>query len=90
MSKKRIDGFNILGTKKSLKCPEYCHYCGNDKIIGIEILGAIDEPLIWECSHCGNHMLKFTKEKTEKLLQKAPEIDTTMEEWNSIWQGKPN
>ena len=90
MSDKRIKGFNIKGTKQSLECPKYCYYCGNDHIIGIEIIGAIEEALIWECSLCNSHMLKFSEEKTERLLQKAPELDITMEEWEKTWQGKPN
>tara|TARA_R110002074_G_scaffold16068_3_gene54097 strand:+ start:598 stop:870 length:273 start_codon:yes stop_codon:yes gene_type:complete len=90
MNKKRIDGFNIRGKKQSLNQPEYCYRCVSDDIAGIEIIGAMEEPLIWECNSCGNHMLKFSEEKTEKLLQRAPEISLTTEEWNSAWQGKPN
>ena len=90
MSEKRINGFNIKGTKQSLEQPDYCYYCGDDIIIGVEIIGALEEPLIWECSNCGEHMLKFSEKRTEQLLQKAPELDLTIEEWNLIWQGKPN
>ena len=90
MSNKRIKSFNIKGTKQSLDCPEYCYYCGSDNIVGIEIIGAIEEPLIWECSSCKSHMLKFSESKTENLLKEAPELDITMEEWEVAWQGKPN
>lgn len=90
MSKERIKGFSIKGTKSSLETPNNCYYCGSDDIVGVEILGALDEPLIWECGHCGEHMLKYDREKTKKLLDKAPELDITKEEWELAWQGKPN
>jgi hypothetical protein len=35
-------------------------------------------------------MLKFTREKTKRLLDKAPELDITQEEWELAWQEKPN
>ena len=89
-TKKRIDGFNIQGTKRAEKCPDECYYCGSKDIIGIEIIGAFDEPLIWECTHCNEHMLRFTRAKTERLLQSAPEIDITEEEWERAWLEGPN
>jgi len=91
MHKKRIDGFNIQGTKVSIKEPKECYYCGSKDIIGIEIIGArIEEPIVWECKHCNEHMLRFSRAKTEKLLQDAPEIDITQEEWEEAWASGPN
>ncbi len=88
--KKRIDGFNIQGTKRTDKCPEECYYCGSKDIIGIEIIGTIQEPLIWECTHCNEHMLRFTRAKTERLLNAAPQIEITEEDWEKAWQEGPN
>jgi hypothetical protein len=88
--KKRIDGFNIQGTKISRECPEECYYCGSDNIIGIEVIGALDGPIIWECQHCKEHMLKFTRNKTEKLLQQAPEIEISEKDWEEAWVNGPN
>ena len=89
-TKKRIDGFNIQGTKISKEEPLECYYCGCDDIIGIEIIGAIEGPIIWECKHCNEHMLRFTRTKTERLLQSAPEIDITQKEWEEAWANGPN
>ena len=90
MADKRIDGFNIQGTKISKECPEECYYCGSSNVVGIEITGAGDSPIIWECGHCKEHMLKFSKAKTERLLQSAPEIDITEQEWEEAWANGPN
>ena len=90
MADKRIDGFNIQGTKISKECPEECYYCGSSNMVGIEIIGAGDSPIIWECGHCKEHMLKFSKAKTERLLQSAPEIDITEQEWEEAWANGPN
>jgi len=88
---KRIDGFNIQGNKISKEEPLECYYCGCDDIMGIEIIGvSIDEPIIWECKHCNEHMLRFSRAKTERLLQGAPEIDITKEEWEEAWANGPN
>lgn len=90
MSRDRIKGFKIQGDKTSQDVPDHCYYCGSDYVVGIEIIGSIQEPLIWECGHCGEHMLKFTREKTKRLLDKAPELDITQEEWELAWQQIPN
>jgi hypothetical protein len=90
MSNKRIDGFNIQGKKVSKEEPTECYYCGSEKIIGIEVIGAIEEPVIWECGHCKEHMLRFSRAKTERLLQSAPEIDITEREWEEAWANGPN
>ena len=90
MATKRIDGFNIQGTKISSDEPSECYYCGSENIIGVEVIGAIDGPIIWECGHCKEHMLRFSRAKTERLLESAPQIDLTEKEWEEAWANGPN
>jgi len=89
-NKKRIEGFNIQGSKISRDTPTECYYCGSDDIVGVEIIGLLNEPIIWECRHCNEHMLKYSRAKTERLLQSAPTVDITKEQWEEAWANGPN
>lgn len=88
--KRRIDAFSIQGTKESKEEPSYCYYCGSKYIVGIEVIGTIDEPLIWECQSCNENMLRFSKAKTEKLLNDAPQVEITEKDWEEAWLNGPN
>ena len=86
----RIDKFGLKGTKSTKHKPDYCYYCGGADISGIEIIGTLDEILIWQCDNCEEYMLRFDKKTTAKYLNKAPSIDITEDDWDKAWQGKPN
>lgn len=87
---KRIEYFGIKGNKVSFKSPDYCYHCGSEKIAGVEVIGAYDGVLLWECVSCGENMLRFSEKETEKLLENAPSIEIEDHEWEKAWQGLPN
>jgi|TARA_R100001530_G_scaffold136177_2_gene115633 hypothetical protein len=56
------------------KKPKFCSHCGFDRVGGIEVLGACNDSLLWECCCCGLRMLKFSKERTLDYLNKARDV----------------
>jgi len=88
------DIFNKLdfkGTKKWKKePPEVCPYCSGEEIQGVEILGAFDGPLFWECNKCAERMLRFTKQTTIKHLEKTVDLFVDLEGLARIWEQPPN
>jgi len=85
--------FNIglqEGDKPQLHQPESCPHCGEEHIKGIEVLGATEGVLYWECSHCLECMPRFTKEKTIRFLQKTQELFIDLERLAYIWEELPN
>ena len=51
--------------------PDHCPDCHCDEVIGVEIMGAKDGVLLWECEGCDKMFLKYTPDKTEIELQSA-------------------
>jgi len=86
----RLRKFELRGNKSTDTVPDHCYYCGGLSIVGIEIIGALEEILIWQCDDCHEYMLRFDEKTTEKYLNRAPTIDITEDEWDNIWQGQPN
>ena len=50
----------------------------------IEVLGAIDEPILWGCLKCDALFLKFSRSKTEVLLANAMGLWTNPQDWGYI------
>tara|TARA_R100000687_G_C6306804_1_gene98542 strand:- start:141 stop:416 length:276 start_codon:yes stop_codon:yes gene_type:complete len=86
----RLEKFELKGTKSTKSKPEHCYYCGGLEVSGIEIIGALEDILIWQCDSCEEYMLRFNKMITEQYLNQAPAIDITEDDWDKVWQGKPN
>ena len=61
--------------------PFSCPHCHSKEIIGIEVMGADEGVLLWECSECNCVYLKFDKEITEHELQEAKVYWTNKEDW---------
>jgi Zn ribbon nucleic-acid-binding protein len=61
--------------------PKICPHCQADGIIGVEVMGAEEHVLLWECSECQCVYLKFDKDVTEKELQEAREYWTNPDDW---------
>ncbi|MBE24776.1 MAG: hypothetical protein CMM33_05090 [Rhodospirillaceae bacterium] len=57
---------------------------------GVEILGAIDGPLFWECAKCGDRFLRFTKATTIGYLDKTKDLYIDLEGFDKIWEQIPN
>ena len=64
--------------------PDACPHCQSNEIIGIEIMGAKEGILLWECEECEEMMLRFTKEITEGYLQLAKGFWTNPEDWGYV------
>ena len=72
--------------RKDLTCvfdsiPEVCPQCHSDEMHGIEIMGAKNGVLLWECKECLDVYLKYDKDRTEKELQGASEYWTNPTDW---------
>ena len=72
--------------KKDLTCvfdvmPDVCPHCHSDEMHGIEIMGARNGVLLWECKECLDVYLKYDKDRTEKELQGASEYWTNPSDW---------
>ena len=74
-----MERFSIIGSKNFPVIPEECPYCESSDVRGIEILGAYDGDLLWECADCMLRMLKFSVGKTMSLLKKTEELYYDME-----------
>jgi len=58
----------------------------------IEVLGAYNGPLLWECGTCGVQLLRFSRKTTEKHLSKVKELYYDLDEnWmERICEEPPN
>ena len=63
------------------EAPDKCPACMNKKFRGYEILGAYDEPLVWECCKCDMRFPRFELEKMEELLDKVKDLWTNPNDW---------
>ena len=48
--------------------PDVCPHCQSDNMIGLEVMGADEGILLWECSSCLCIYLRYDKDLTEKEL----------------------
>ena len=48
---------------------------------GIEVLGAYNSSLIWQCMKCGDRFLKLSRTRTLKLLEDATSAWTNPNDW---------
>tara|TARA_R100000664_G_C2749882_1_gene137206 strand:- start:664 stop:999 length:336 start_codon:yes stop_codon:yes gene_type:complete len=72
------------------KKPKECVHCKCKRIINIEVLGAYDDTLFWECSDCESLFCKLPKDKTEQYLKKGREYWTTRRDWVLPEKGRLN
>ena len=68
----------------SRKRPKCCPNCFSKSIIGVEVMGAYDGTLLWECDDCEHTILRFKEDKTEKYLQSAKGFWTNPEDWGFV------
>ena len=72
------------------KPPANCPHCSNEDIQGVEILGAYDGPLFWECPECSERFLRFTERTTIAHLDKTKDLYIDLEGLDRIWEQEPN
>ena len=70
--------------------PNNCPHCSHSDVQGVEILGAYDGPLFWECSKCGEKLLRFTARTTIAYLDKTKDLYIDLEGLDRIWEQTPN
>ena len=58
----------------------------------VEIIGAHDKALFWECLNCSEFFLRYDKEETKKYLDKANDlfIDVNDDTMEALCQERPN
>jgi len=69
---KRGEILKALGIKSPARfehAPIQCSECGSHHITGLEILGAYQGTLLWECDYCSKLYLRFGRCKTEDMLE---------------------
>lgn len=87
---KVIDKFDIDCNKPFRDKPKECPHCQCPDIHEVEILGAYNGALMWECDYCHKFLLRFTKRTTEKHLQKAKSLLIDVSNWEELWEQLPN
>ena len=70
--------------------PDHCPDCHCDEVVGVEIMGAKDGVLLWECEGCDKMFLKYTPDKTEIELQSAKYCWTNSNDWGYVPRSKFN
>lgn len=82
----------MIGHKAFPEKPGKCPHCYSSSMKDVEVLGAYDGPLFWECETCGIQLLRFSRRTTDKHLRKVKGLYYDLEEeWmDRICEGLPN
>ena len=82
----------IVKDQKSIykDSPHFCPECNSKEIVGVEIMGARNGVLLWECEQCYQMFLKFEAEETEIALQEAKGCWTNSNDWAYVPKSKFN
>ena len=76
-----LDKIGVEDDKTYKKKPIECPSCSKKSIAGLEILGAHDSSLIWQCMKCGDRFLKLSRTRTLNLLEDATSAWTNPNDW---------
>ena len=76
-----IESIGVENDKHFDKKPDRCLHCKSRNMEAIEVLGAINEPILWACLKCDALFLKFSRSETEVLLAKAKGLWTSPLDW---------
>lgn len=81
-----------MGSKRFPEKPDKCPHCYGTDMKDIEVLGAYNGPLFWECGTCGVQLLRFSRQTTNKHLKKVENLYYDMDEnWmERICEEPPN
>ncbi len=80
--------FGVDSTKSYRNKVDKCSKCGSREITKLEVLGAYDGTLFWNCDDCLALHLRFSPGYTEKLLRKAKALWTNPSDWTE--EGRNN
>ena len=76
-----VESIGVNNDKYFKDKPKKCLHCKSRKLEAIEVLGAIEEPILWACLKCDALFLKFSRSETEVLLASAKGLWTSPLEW---------
>ena len=79
--KTSLKKFGVDTTKNYRTKIDKCSQCNSRKISKIEVLGAYDGALFWNCEDCLKLHLRFSPAYTEKLLRKARCLWSNPNDW---------
>ena len=79
-----IDSIGVENAEHFEEKPERCLHCKSRDMEAIEVLGAMDEPILWACIKCDALFLKFSRSKTEVLLANAMGLWTSPLDWGYL------
>ena len=73
--------FGVDSTKNYRTKINRCTQCNGKNIIKLEVLGAYNGTLFWNCNDCLKLHLRFGAAYTEKLLKRARNLWTNPNDW---------
>ena len=76
-----VESIGVNNDKYFKDKPKKCLHCKSRKLEAIEVVGAIEEPILWACLKCDALFLKFSRSETEVLLASAKGLWTSPLEW---------
>ena len=79
-----VSKIGVLGSKIFKTKPEHCPCCNSEAVVGIEVIGAEEGSLIWQCMKCDERYLRFSKIRTNKLLESVKDTYTCPEDWGYL------
>ena len=79
-----VEAIGVDNDEYFKEIPKKCCHCDSVDMKSIEVLGAIDEPILWGCLKCDALYLKFSRSKTEVLLANAMGLWTNSSDWGFV------
>jgi hypothetical protein len=85
-----VKDFKSIADIISKKRPGHCYKCNSKKMLGVEVMGAYDGILFWECHQCEYVVLRFQEKTTKKYLKLAKGVWTNPSDWGYVPRSKFN
>ena len=76
-----VESIGVENDEVFTEMPVKCLHCKSRDMEAIEVLGAMDEPILWACIKCDALFLKFSRSETEVLLASAKGLWTSPLDW---------
>ena len=79
-----VESIGVENEESFSSKPKQCLHCKSRDLEAIEVLGAMDEPILWACLKCDALFLKFSRSETEVLLANAKGLWTSPLDWGFV------
>ena len=76
-----VEKIGIEDTTPYKSKPKECPSCSKKSMAGLEVIGAHDSSLMWQCMGCGDRFLKLSRTRTLNLLEDATSAWTNPNDW---------